>query len=230
MITAAFTHWNRFSMLCEAMVPFFAHSMISEIVVSDDSSTDGSWTRLQEMLRGFSKASLYRNERNLDCYANKAKAVEHATSEWVILCDSDNTYSLDFITTIQKLAPHDPSVAYLPTFARPHFDYREFNGLIVDKSNVAAHMESVTFRTALNTANHFFFRQRYLDAFDPSVDPHTADSIYMNLRWLERGGRLMFVPGLHYNHRVHPGSHYQLNNKKTGDFIREVEARLRSLC
>lgn len=229
MITLALTHYNRFDFLLEAIKEVKDHSVISEIVISDDASTDGSYARLMSHFKGFDKVKLFKNGRNLDCYANKAKAVSLATNEWVILFDSDNVMPLSYLNSLLKIQKWDRRCAYLPTFAQPHFDYRAFAGLVVSRKDVARHLKRKNFTTALNTANYFFHRDEYLRVWDVTTNPHTADSIYMNYLWLAAGNSLAFVDGLTYFHRVHLGSHYKQNHKKTGAFAREVEEKLARL-
>lgn len=232
MITLALTNYNRFGLLLEAIEQVRHHELISEIVISDDASTDGSYQCLVDhFVTRFKqkKVKLFRNEKNLDCYANKAKAVERATCDWVILFDSDNVMPLGYLDALVRMQPWKENCAYLPTFAQPHFDYRAFEGLVVDRRKVAGHCHRKNFLTALNTANHFFRRDKYLEVWDDKVDPVTSDSIYMNYRWLAAGYSLVFVKGLHYFHRVHPQSHFKLNNKRTGNFAKQVEDKIRSM-
>lgn len=235
LITLALTTYNRFEFLVEAIAHVKDHPNIGEIVISDDASTDGSLLRLRKHFLAADsphyhpKVKIFTNERNLDCYANKAKAVEHATCPWVILFDSDNVMPLAYLKLLLNQYPWQRCCAYLPVYAEPHFDYRAFSGLVVNRTNVAEHLDRKNFTTALNTANYFFHRDEYLRVWDKSVDPHTADSIYMNYRWLAAGNSLVFVPNLTYSHRVHPQSHYKLNHKKTGGFAKMVEDKLRQL-
>jgi glycosyltransferase involved in cell wall biosynthesis len=229
MITLALTNYNRFEFLLEAIANVKDHPQVSEIVISDDASTDGSYEKLVKYFKDEHKVKLFRNERNLDCYANKAKAVERVTGSWTILFDSDNVMPLAYLDKLLGIPTWSRRSAYLPVFATPHFDYRAFAGLVVTRGNVAQHLDRKNFTTALNTANYFFHRDEYLRVWDGSINPHTADSIYQNYRWLAGGNSLVFVEGLSYFHRVHPQSHYKINHKKTGSFARDVEIKLRQL-
>lgn len=83
--------------------------------------------------------------------------------------------------------------------------------------------------TALNTCNYFIHRRGYLEVWDGSVDPHTADSIYQNFNWLKSGKKIVIVKGLRYFHRMHDDSHYKNNLHLTGGFAREVELKLKAL-
>jgi len=191
----------------------------------------------------------------MDCYRNKAQAVKLATHEWVILFDSDNIIYPAYLDALYALPQWNTSVAYCPDFAEPSFDYSMFAGVEVHAGNISAFMGKESnrvpfdrasvrrrgqprlilsplhsrFRTALNTCNYFVHREEYLEVWDGSVDPHTADSIYQNLNWLKSGRRLMIVKGLRYFHRVHQDSHYKNNWKKTGNFHKEVETQLMAM-
>jgi glycosyltransferase involved in cell wall biosynthesis len=221
--------FNRFELVKKCIAKVKDDPRIDEIVLCDDASTDGSFEKLEEYAATVEKIKLYRNPTNRDCYANKREALKWATNDWCILFDSDNEIGTDYLDRLSNWANWNPDFAYLPVFAKPHFDYREFSGLMFSRDNVARYMGNGTFRCALNTANYFVNRQTYLTMWDPQVNPNTADSIYMNYRYLAHGKSLVFVPGLEYFHLVHEQSHYKLNCHKTGNFIDDVEKKLRAL-
>jgi glycosyltransferase involved in cell wall biosynthesis len=229
-ISLVLTHFNRFPMLLECLAGIKDDARIGEIVISDDASTDGSWEKIQELAAAFSKIKAFRNVRNLDCYFNKAAAMRRATLEWAILFDSDNIMGPDYLDVLfNNLREWDPKIAYCPDFAKPHFDFRAFDGVVVGRCNVAMHMKRKHFGTMLNAANYFVNREEWLKVWDGSVDPHTADSMFQALNWLKSGNAMAVVSGLEYFHRVHDQSHYMLNVHKTGDFATFVEAELRGL-
>lgn len=228
-ITLALTHYNRRDFLIESISKVIEDSRISEVVISDDCSTDSSFGDLLVHYKHFPKVHIFKNQHNVDCYANKRAAVLRATNDWVILFDSDNILPVSYLDALFALKCWDADVLYCPEFAEPHFDYTAFSGLTVDRTNVAMLLGKPKFECALNTANYFVNRRSYLDVWDGSVDPHTADSIYQAYNWLKSGRRIFFVPGLRYFHRIHNGSHYKLNVHKTGNFAQQVESKLRQL-
>jgi len=249
-ITLAITHYNRFGLLRECIPQAVLEDpRISEIVVSDDASTDDSYEKSQFYFHQHEKVKFFRNEQNLDCYRNKAKAVERATNEWVVLFDSDNIFSPRYVDVLFEIPTWEPDTFYCPEFAEPCFNYTQFAGLTVDQHTVSRYMGRETnrpvvqkngriirppflepqysnFRCALNTANYFFHRDNYLAVWDGKVDPHTSDTIYQALNWLRSGKRISIVKGLRYFHRMHSGSHYIQNKHLTGDFHAKVEQQL----
>jgi hypothetical protein len=75
----------------------------------------------------------------------------------------------------------------------------------------------------------FVNRDEYLQCFDPNVDPHSSDSIFMNYQWLNRGNSIYFVHELTYQHTVHENSHYKANCHKSPEFYKEIEEKLKNM-
>lgn len=220
--------YNRFDMLKECVEAFVLDDRIDEVVIVDDASEEVYREKIREWIRKLPKVKCYWNPKNLDCYKNKHQAVWCCRSPRVILFDSDNIMTKQYLDAVFSVE-WDSTTIYCPTFAKPHFDYRKFSGVTVDRRTVYAYADDPTFMTALNTANYLVPRAAYIDCFDPNVDPHTADSMWMAYRFLGMGYKLHFVPGMHYEHRVHDGSHYKLNVHKTGNFAAEIERRIKAL-
>jgi len=219
VISAVFTNYNRTNLLFEAVAPFALDDRISEVVISDDNSTTG----FQDILDYYAhtkKVKIYRNENNLDCYRNKRQAVKRASNDWVLLLDSDNGFSTEFIDTIYSQKWNN-IWAYAPEFARPHFDFRLLSGTAISKNNVASILPNGNCGTMLNAMNYFVNRDEFLRVWDKTVDPVTSDSLFHNYNWLKGGNTIYVTPGLQYEHRVHEGSHYKQNVRRTPDGFHE---------
>lgn len=228
-ITLALTHFNRFDLLMECIYCILPDDRISEIVISDDCSTDGSFEKIRDWAVRHSKVAVYRNEQNQDCYRNKWSTVARSSNPWVILFDSDNLMDICYLDRLFDLREWDERTAYCPDFAEPEFDFRAFAGSVVNRHNVGSFLDRKHFTTMLNAANYFVNREQYLRVWDGSVDPHTADSIFQNYNWLAAGNKLCVVKDLRYFHRIHDGSHYKQNVHKTGNFAAHVEKLLKEL-
>lgn len=226
--------YNRKDLLLKSFEKVYDNEGISEIVISDDHSDIGIYSELEELFHEMPKIKLFRNDNNLDCYANKRQAIDLASNRWCILLDSDNIIDFDYLFRIFQLIDWKDDTAYLPSFAAPHFNYTKYEGLEITSNNVSLFMDDPTFGCMLNTANYFVNRNFYLKCWAGSLNPHTSDSIYMNYLWLRNGGKLYVVPQLTYQHRVdnhgtEEKGHYQTNVHKTGNFHQEVERMLRDL-
>lgn len=231
MITIAIPTYNRVELLFESFVKVIDDPRVSEIVIVDDASDAHIWQELNELwMFAHPKIKLFRNEKNLDCYRNKREAVSKASNEWVILLDSDNVIDTGYLDAIVPARAIDRTVIQQPSFAMPHFDFRGFERQIVSKINVANLIKSTNFETMLNACNFVVNRDEYLRIWDGSVDPVTSDSIYFNYKWLEAGNSIYVVPGMSYTHRVHDGSHYKNNVRRTPKgFHEDIVQRLKNM-
>jgi glycosyltransferase involved in cell wall biosynthesis len=205
--------YNRVALTIESFIDVYTDERVSEIVIVDDASEPGVWEELIDICKHLDKVSLCCNEKNLDCYRNKREAVSKATNEWVILLDSDNVIDKSYIDKLfeQKL---DEKTIYTPSFAKPNFDFRMYEGNILSKENIASFIDRPMLEVCLNACNYFINRNEYLRIWDGSVDPVTSDSIYFMSKWFEAGNKLNIVAGLHYNHTMHYG-HYEQNKNRT---------------
>lgn len=227
-ISLCLTNYNRVGMLVDSFSKVKDDDRIDDIVISDDCSSPDVYMSLLGIFGGEPKVRISRNSVNKDCYHNKRIAVGLAKNDYVIILDSDNQIDTDYIDAIynQEWAP---DLVLAPEFARPMFDYRAFSGMDIYSGNVASMLDKPMFTTMLNTMNYFLHKNLYTWAWDDSVDPVTADSIYQNYNILRLGGTIRVVEGMQYDHKVHDGSHYKQNNHRTGNFYDTVLQKLKML-
>lgn len=228
-ISIAIPTYNRFELLMQSFHCVLGDKRVNEIIIVDDHSSYEVYLKILEAVSDEPKVKLYRNEKNLDCYFNKQKAVSLCSNEWVILFDSDNIIDRDYIDRLYEFDEWQSDMIYAPDFAKPTFNYRAFAGLTIDRENVHSLMDRKMFSTCLNTCNFFINRYEYLKVWDGSVDPVTADSIYFNYCWLAAGNRIHITDNLSYIHRVHDHSHFKNNVHRTNGFDLIVEQKLREL-
>lgn len=222
--------WNRIDFVVRAVEKVIGDPRIWEIIINDDASNIYTFCKLQEIMEGLGdNIKVTRNPVNLDCYANKAKVLSLASNDWCILLDSDNIIDKSYIDAIYALHSWEEDTFYCPEFAKPHFDYRDFSSRKITRQNVHSHVGTKSFDCLINTANYFVHRETYLNLFNPNINPHAADTIYMNSRLLEYGGKLYVVPGMQYFHDVHDGSHYKANNHKSNDLFKELRKKLNDM-
>lgn len=231
MISLCITTYNRTDLLYESFNQVLNDDRISEIVIVDDHSTEEVWNTVFWQLNAVPKIKLFRNEQNLDCYRNKREAISKATNEWAIILDSDNIITKDYLDRSESLIQSglNEKTIYQPSWAKPNFNFTPFEGLLINKFNVAKYMDNAMFQTMLNAMNYLVHRDEYLKVWSGSVDPVTSDSIFQNYNWLSAGNSIYIVPELHYEHRVHPGSHYQNNVRRTPrgfneDIVKKLKA------
>lgn len=215
MISLCLTTYQRTELLYESFRQLINDDRVSEIVIVDDASSDEVYNTIAWQTKAIPKVKLYRNESNLDCYRNKKRAVELAMNEWVIIGDSDNIFTPEYINVLFSHDEWASNMIYQPSFAMPHFNFTKYNSSFIGKQNVHDFMDDPTFQTMLNAMNYFVNRDEYLRVWDGSIDPVTSDSIYQNYNWFKSGNYMAVVPGLSYEHRVHEQSHYKNNRQRT---------------
>lgn len=231
-ISLCLTTYNRTELLFDSFRQVLNDDRISEIVIVDDRSTDENYNTVAWFVKDIPKVKLFRNDSNLDCYRNKRESVEKATGEWVIVFDSDNVMTKAYLDRIENIlvAGLNNKTVYQPSFARPNFNFTKYEGLQINKFNVAKYISDPTFQTMLNAMNYFVNREEYLKVWDNSIDPVTSDSIYHNYNWLKAGNSIYVVPSLEYDHLVHSGSHYQNNVRRTPrNLHEEIVNQIKSL-
>lgn len=227
-ISIAIPNYNRTEMLLESFMKVYHDDRIYEIVISDDCSDMDKYERLGQLIESLPKVKMYRNNENADCYQNKVVSVSLCSSQYTILLDSDNTIDTDYLDVIYAY-DWDEKKIITPSFAAPHFDFRQYEGLTITKETVSQYADNGIFQTMLNAANYFVNCKEYLKTYDNETDPVTSDSIYTCLRWLESGGSIFVAPGLKYLHRVHNG-HYRTNVHRTPRGLHEnIIQRLKDL-
>ncbi len=228
-ISLCLTTMNRFEMTVRSFEQVIDDPRLSEIIISDDASTDDSFSRLQERFKNKPKIKLFQNPANVNMSRNKALAIERANNQWVIIFDSDNELSPSYIDALEKQFPWNEETIYQPSYARERFDFRQWQNIKITRKNVVEFMEHGMFRVSLNAHNFFVNRERYLDNYDYDPTILGADSIYFLHRWLKNGGTFLITENLEYIHAIHDSSGYMENvninmahSKKYEDLIREL--------
>lgn len=228
-ISLCITTYNRYELTLEAFAQVANDERISEIVIVDDCSESEIYKKLETAVSFCKKVKLFYNLVNEDCYRNKRTAVSFSSNEWCVIWDSDNIMTTDYLDKIFAIDNWDENTFYQPAFARPLFDFSAYAGMTINRHNVAEIFDRPMASTMFNAMNYFVNRDRYLEVWQSDIDPHTADSILQNYNHLANGGEIYVVPHLEYDHRVHNGSHYKLNNHKTGNLYEIIEIKMKQL-
>ncbi len=227
-ISAAVTAFNEhlrgeFTWIKECLTPASADPLVREVVVVNDASDD--YHDLVNAIGGIPKLSLSQNLTQQFVFGNKLESVYQATSEWVLLIDSDNRMPAEYYRTLESLQPWNPETWYCASFAHPAFDYRPLYGTW-QLDNIAEMACIQGFWCFVNTGNQFVHRRRFLDTFghlrgkrfdleQPDyfgagdrtdekwfLTYGAQDSFFLTKTWMLSGGSVRCVPGLEYEHRI----------------------------
>lgn len=228
-ISIAITTFNRYDLLLESFKQVLDDDRVDEIVIVDDHSTPNIIHSLKALHFSNNKVKIFYNDINLGVYRNKKRSVELCKNSWVIVFDSDNILTKEYLDKLFEIENWDTHTIYLPVKAKPKFDYTMFSGMTFTKENIAPYVRQGQFDCMINCMNDFRNRDEYLKWWDISVEPISADSIYVNYLQLRAGNKLYVVPGLEYYHRVHTGSHYVQNQHRSTIFHKKIMDRLKTM-
>lgn len=225
-VSLCITTYNRGDMTKGSYERVIDDPRVKEVIIVDDKSVNHEWVRLQQSST-HPKIRLHRNAINIGVYRNKRESVLLSSSDWIVIFDSDNVMDVDYLNRLYELEWKD-DIVYLPSRARPDFNYTGLIGKYT-KKNISANLRKPRMDALLNTMNFFVNRNTYLKSFDEGVEPISADSIYMNYKLLVNGCTLEVVKGLEYDHLIHKGSHYKLNQHRSNVFHAQLMNRLKNL-
>lgn len=227
-ISLCLTHHDRVGMLIRSFEQVLNDDRINEVVIVDDNSDGVVYNDLLKNFGNIEKIKLFRNEENIGCYRNKKEAVSRSSNEWVIIFDSDNIISKDYIDKLYAYGLWDIQTIYAPSFANP-FDYIHFQGRILHRQNIAKFVDQNRFDAMMNTMNYFVNRDEYLKVWDDKAQPYAIDSIYQNLQWIAAGNKFFVVPGLRYEHTIHKGSLYMKEGNLTKDLHKVIMNKFKQM-
>lgn len=224
-LSLAITHYNRYPLLLKSFSEVLNHPMIDEIVIVDDHSTDEHWKPLSKLPLFNPNITVLRNDKNEGMLKNKYLAVAACKNDWVVLFDSDNVLNGSYLDALPDTLV-DGSI-YMPEFARPMFDYREFSGQVYDMSNVKITELNGKFWTMMNTCNYIVPRNQYCDVWEPNFKIKGTDTLWFNYLWLKAGYSFYVCPGMQYDHLVHDQSEWmkhanynmQMHSKLVNDIL-----------
>lgn len=84
-----------------------------EIIVSDDSSTDGTWERLLQMAMEDPRIRVIRTPHNMGMPGNANHAVSHASGDYIALLHHDDIYRSDLLEKWAAVLDRHPDVSFV---------------------------------------------------------------------------------------------------------------------
>jgi|SRR6476646_3803266 len=234
MISLCITTYNRYEMLIESFAQVLNDDRISEILIVDDCSDIAIYDKILSVVFDMPKVRLIRNSENLGMSLNKRKAIEAAKNDWCIIFDSDNIITSSYLDALFKACNFhaaalrkkgineqywfDTTTIYCPSFAKPQFDFRKYEGWhVLHAGNI---MQEPMGECLFNCCNYVVNRDEYLRVYEHNPAMKGTDTIWFNYLWLKAGNSFYVVPGMEYMHRVWDGSgflqdvHYNMKRAK----------------
>lgn len=223
--------YNRADLCIESFAQVIDDDRIDDIVLMDDKSTNGSYAYLKSEFGGHSKVVVLQQEANVGMARNKRDAIDAAKNDWAILFDDDNTISPDYLDALGDI----PGVfeleeeIFMPSFAKPNFDYRDLCDTAMCKQNIAHFMSNPIFGALINTCNYVVNKKYYLETWQANPEMKATDTAWHLLCHLKAGGSMYVVPGMEYFHRVHDQSGFMQDVAYNMKKAKEIEEKIKKL-
>lgn len=223
-LTLAITTFNRYKLLLESFAGVIDDPRIDEILIMDDCSEIEYWNKIKELPKFNPKIRVIRQLENRGMSVNKRDAVFNSSNEWVIMFDSDNIIGKDYLDALDRQTILWPKSIYCPSFAKPNFDYRQYELQVFGPDNKPPLQEAMC-SCLFNTCNYMVHKESYLEVWKENKEMKGSDTIWFNYLWLKSGREFYVVENMHYIHRVHPGSGFLTDvdyNMKKAEEIKKL--------
>lgn len=226
-LSLAITTYQRDSLTLKSFANVLHDPRIGEIVIVDDCSDARIFDNLCTVVKGIEKVRISTNEINLGMMANKALSISKCINEWVIIFDSDNVISPDYMDSVERLTLN-PDTIYCPSFARPTFDYRRYAGMTIGIPQAKKMLNEPMGNACLNTCNYLVHRDTYLSVFKQDNNVKGTDTLSFAYQWLKAGKKMHVVKGMEYDHLIHDGSGFlkdaEFNMKKAEEYKLKIQS------
>jgi hypothetical protein len=184
----------------EKYINFLQSGIISEIVICDENGND-----YNKILNNFKQYignnfKVYKNDNVLGVLKNKIKVCALASSNYIALIDSDNFCDKDYFITVkqyilQNECKFSDAIMIAPSFAKPNFNYKKYENLIITTKNIKNYIDLPLFTTVLNTGNYILTKNIINNIkYDETILSVTTacDVLYFNLLAFQQFKNLEF--------------------------------------
>jgi glycosyltransferase involved in cell wall biosynthesis len=169
--------------------------MVSELIVIDDFSTDGTREVLQTLAEHDPKIRYFEHGENLGKGAALRTGISKATADFVIIQDADLEYDpREYPTILQPLLEERADVVYGSRFLGGsahrvlYFWHRVGNGLLTLLSNMCTNLNLTDMETGFKAFRRDFVQKIQIQenrfGFEPEI---TAKLAHLNARFYEVG-------------------------------------------
>jgi len=199
---------------------YLKQGIIDEIVICDETGSDFDKinNKYSDYIQNNTNFKIIKNDNILGVFENKLKVCSYASNEYIALIDSDNFADENYFNTVTNYIMNNSNnfsknLILAPSFAKPRFNYKEFETNIVDKTNIKNYAYNNLFQVVLNTGNYVLTKSiiNTLQYDNTIMNVISAcDVLYFNLLAFQQYPDLQFhiVTNLEYLHVVHDDSEY----------------------
>lgn len=242
MLSLCIPTYNRSQFVIESFEKIIHDDLITEVIIVDDNSDNSIFEKLQNLIDELKnpKIKIFRNNENKKAFLNKLECVRRSENDWIILLDSDNILTQDYIDSIPKEL--DKKTFYLPSHAicdSPFLNYKKFSNKSIDKVEykILSQSDDVNVQCMLNTGNYLVNKSTYISSIEMEenlLDCYALDpfyQIFLGFKNLDNF-KLKVVDNMSYYHRLHTGnsdesgSYYIQNSVNSNMFSSYLKSKI----
>lgn len=228
-ISVCLTSYNRYDWTIRAIEQIIDDKRISEVIISDDASPDGSGKMLADFYVNNPKVKVVIQAANRQMSLNKKMTLSYATNRFALLADSDNIFTPSYLDALEAMGELDENTIYQPSYGQPSFNWTKYQGIPINRYNIAAYMGDALFRCSLNGCNYIVNPALYCKRYVHNPEIDAADTIHFLYHWLLQGGNYFIVPGMEYLHTTGDHSGFLKNVEKNMYDAISLEKKIKEL-
>ena len=186
-----------------------------ELLLVDDGSKDSSGRICDEYAEKDSRIQVFHNE-NQGSFATRVYAVNHASGEYCVFCDSDDYYDLTYLERANELLNQEPCDILVFRHEQVIDGVRKYQKPYWDEIRSFTGQDKKEFYTAMMTSVHFnsmnikFIKTELLKNdtldFEKYRFVKNGDDFLQSLYPVFNAEKIVFVPECYYNYRINPDS------------------------
>ncbi len=224
-ITIVIPVYNSLTYLAECLVSIAEHVQVpSEILVADDCSTDG---RIRTLLENHQSIKYIRNQSNVGFLQNANNAIYQSKGKYILLLNSDVQLTDDCASSLMRNLKDDPHAK----IAGPKFIYPSGR---LQEAGCSVQTDCSTLQIGLgkDPDDSQFSYNRYVDyisgacicfrksdflsigKFNTNYSPAYYEDVELCTRFLQNGGKILYVSGTTVVHHLSVSSELQSNTFK----------------
>lgn len=157
--------YNRSTLILKTLDSVFNQQLsFDEVIIVDDASTDNTLAVLDEYIADKINIQIVKLKKNSGAQAARNVGIKLSTSDFVILLDSDNTLSPNFVEQVKSKLKDNPQVDVVTNFSQiidetGNFEYERFEW--ITKDNILR--ELLNEKTYVDNSSACIRRQKLLD-------------------------------------------------------------------
>lgn len=233
-LSVAIPHYRNPEQIHLALRHLVRDRRVSEILIVDDGSPEEDFATLTTYLAPYrERIGLVRYSQNAGALVTKVQATGLCSNDWVLILDGDNTVTPGYLDAFFELEGRDSLSLYASPYPFPSFDFRDSPYGVSpgwEELLTAAGEQGKWVGALWNDGNYIVPRESFVQALTPWLKTSVAavDVLFANYVWFSRGGRLSFLQGTHYIHRVHDRSFWKRERHTSQEATRWIRNRLKN--